>query len=79
MDSILGQRWYTVDYTWLHSDQTTYVIAGHPDPHVGAVVCYGDDLMDDIEEGTEGERIAEVNAVLQHIVDVHNASLEPNQ
>lgn len=39
MSDITRQRWYVVGPPWLNSDQVPYVVAGHPDPHVGTFVC----------------------------------------
>jgi len=70
----LKQRWYVVGAPWLPTNMQPYIVAGNPDPYVGMAII---DFMEsdewaeiyDTEPPDRGE-------FAQHIVDLHNASLE---
>lgn len=71
LERIVSQPWYLLDAPWAHSDYAgTMILAGSPDPHVGLVVCDTNDLL-------SGEADVETaRAVAEHIVDLHNASVQ---
>lgn len=71
LERIVSQPWYLLGAPWAHGDYAgTMILAGAPDPHVGLAVC---DTCDVLAEETDLETAREV---AEHIVKLHNASLQ---
>ena len=70
---LLTARWYLLDQPWCHSSQAgTAILAGSPDPHAGTFLADTEMMMDVCDMVDE----AQPQTIAQHIVDLHNASLE---
>lgn len=66
---LIEQEWYCVEQFHLPPGTSTYIIAGHWDPHVGTAV------VDSPGEGAP-YAIAAGNAVMAHICELHNEWLK---
>jgi len=70
---LLTARWYLLEHPWCHSSQAgTAILAGNPDPHLGTFVADTEMMMDDCDFEDENQP----RSIAQHIVDLHNASIE---
>ena len=69
---LLSARWYLLGQPWCHSSRAgTAILAGSEDPHAGTFVADTECLVDYDNPDMQNAR-----SVAQHIVDLHNASLE---
>lgn len=72
---LIEQIWYSLGQPWCHSDDAGFaVLAGNEDPHVARFLF---DTQPIIEEGDVTQEQADIEAreVVDHIVELHNASL----
>lgn len=72
---VLRHTWYLLGAPWASSDQAGMtILAGHPDPNIGRLVCDTQALVDDAEFEDEADDLA--RAIAAHIVDAHNEWLK---
>lgn len=71
LERIVSQPWYLLGAPWAPGDYAgTMILAGDSDPHLGLTVC---DTYDVLAEEADLET---ARAVAEHIVNLHNASLQ---
>lgn len=67
---LLAMPWFILGQPWAHSDYAgTRILAGSPDPHVGAAVLDAYDVVGGYSD------VDTARALAEHIVLLHNASL----
>ncbi len=70
---ILKVRWYVLGAPWAHGDYAgTMILAGSEDPHMADPVCDTVDMIDQVD----GADIETARDIAEHIIRLHNASLE---
>ena len=74
---LLTTRWYLIGQPWCHSSQSgTAILAGSEDPHAGTFVADTDVTDTECPVDYDNPDMQSARAIAQHIVDLHNASLE---
>ena len=74
-EAVLRARWYLLGAPWVLSAQAGMtILAGHPDPHIGILVC--DTELGGGDDDIEGEAVGVARAIAAHMVEVHNEWLD---